>query len=368
MKALFDGSYIELIICGPFQSILQNKFYELGASVPTNAIIQSPAFVLASGGQLLIKYPFRNRPVVSFDTVNVILLPQTISYRSETLDDKKLYCFNYELKSNFVIAFGIGGSNSSFDAQIITSLFFHLLLQSSCPTRQQQKDVTDAGLTILLVYETVYNVNSTNDDNIRLPPPANKTDESSMPFLTNTVALTLALNVFVPFIDQLLVVLTQFVSFESTADIVKYVLATGSYVSSYVAQNGFTYFSLPVIFHQIESSNFTYLLSMSVFEYDYIFVQQFDNSVGVLANSKIGLILSAPSNTKLSPAHELINDDPVIVAIPSIQLTNLQLLLNILFAFIDYAVPKVIQQLKSTSSNSTYDINQSVSILIQAVD
>ncbi|KAA6357163.1 MAG: hypothetical protein EZS28_047311 [Streblomastix strix] len=78
---------------------------------------------------------------------------------------------------------------------------------------------------------------SLNDDNNLSPPPANRTDVSSLPVLTNPVALTFALNVSVPFIDQLLVVLTQFVSFASTSDIVKYVFSTGSYVSSYVPPN-----------------------------------------------------------------------------------------------------------------------------------
>ncbi|KAA6369235.1 MAG: hypothetical protein EZS28_035238, partial [Streblomastix strix] len=62
------------------------------------------------------------------------------------------------------------------------------------------------------------------------------------------------------------------------------------------------------------------------------------------------------------------DDAPVIVAIPSIEHTNLQLLLNIIFAFIVYAVSQFIQQFKSISPNSTYEINYSVSILVQVVD
>ncbi|KAA6369290.1 MAG: hypothetical protein EZS28_035183, partial [Streblomastix strix] len=76
------------------------------ASVPSNAIIQSPCFGLASCGQLLNKYLFGNTPVVAYDAVNVILSPQTINYGSEPLEAKKLFRSNYELKSNFVIAFG----------------------------------------------------------------------------------------------------------------------------------------------------------------------------------------------------------------------------------------------------------------------
>ncbi|KAA6352684.1 MAG: hypothetical protein EZS28_051789, partial [Streblomastix strix] len=102
-KAVFDGSHRELIINGPPQSIQQNILYVLDASVPTNAIIQSPCFGLASCGQLLNKQPFGNTPVVAYDAVNVILSPQTINVGSEPLDAKKLFRSNYELKSNFVI-------------------------------------------------------------------------------------------------------------------------------------------------------------------------------------------------------------------------------------------------------------------------
>ncbi|KAA6381807.1 MAG: hypothetical protein EZS28_022665, partial [Streblomastix strix] len=123
-KAVFDSSHRELIINGPPQSIQQNILYALYASVPTNAITQSPCFGLTSWGQLLNKYPLGNTPVVAYDAVNVILSPQTINVGSEPLEAKKLYRSSYELKSNFVIAFGTGGSNTSFDAQIISSLFF----------------------------------------------------------------------------------------------------------------------------------------------------------------------------------------------------------------------------------------------------
>ncbi|KAA6373710.1 MAG: hypothetical protein EZS28_030763 [Streblomastix strix] len=105
-------------------STLQNELYvDEDASVPTNAITQSPCFGLVSCGQLLNKYPFGNTPVVAYDAVSVILSPQTINVGSEPLEAKKLYRSNYELKSNFVIAFGTGGMNTSFDAQIISSLF-----------------------------------------------------------------------------------------------------------------------------------------------------------------------------------------------------------------------------------------------------
>ncbi|KAA6360691.1 MAG: hypothetical protein EZS28_043782, partial [Streblomastix strix] len=112
-KAVFDGSHRELIINGPPQSIQHDILYVLDASVPTNAITQSPCFGLASYGQLLNKQPFGNTPVVAYDAVNVILSPQTINVGSEPLDAKKLFRSNYELKSNFVIAFGTGGSNTS---------------------------------------------------------------------------------------------------------------------------------------------------------------------------------------------------------------------------------------------------------------
>ncbi|KAA6367994.1 MAG: hypothetical protein EZS28_036478, partial [Streblomastix strix] len=59
-----------------------------------------------SGGQLLNKQPLGNTPVVVYDAVNVILSPQTSNYGSEPLEAKKLYRSSYELKSNFVIAFG----------------------------------------------------------------------------------------------------------------------------------------------------------------------------------------------------------------------------------------------------------------------
>ncbi|KAA6371547.1 MAG: hypothetical protein EZS28_032927, partial [Streblomastix strix] len=47
-----------------------------------------------------------------------------------------------------------------------------------------------------------------NVDNNLSPPPANRTDVSSLSVLANPIALTFALNVLVPFIDQLLVVQT----------------------------------------------------------------------------------------------------------------------------------------------------------------
>ncbi|KAA6359731.1 MAG: hypothetical protein EZS28_044743, partial [Streblomastix strix] len=149
-----------------------------------------------------------------------------------------------------------------------------------------------------------------NDDNNWSSPTANKINVSSLPVFTNPVALTLALNVFVPLISQLLEVFTEFNSFESTSDIVKQVLATGSYFSSYIQPNGLTYFNLSVIVYQIEPSNLTCFLSVSAFKYVYVFVQQSDKSVVVPANSEIGLIPPAPSNTMLSFIPDLTNNDP----------------------------------------------------------
>ncbi|KAA6394882.1 MAG: hypothetical protein EZS28_009588 [Streblomastix strix] len=113
MRAVFDGFNLQYVIKGPFWLIQQNIIYVLGASVPTNAITQSPNLGLASGGQLLNKYPINqqpsgNRSIVAYDAISVILSPQTINYRFELLGTKKLYRSNYELKSNFVIAFGTG--------------------------------------------------------------------------------------------------------------------------------------------------------------------------------------------------------------------------------------------------------------------
>ncbi|KAA6394715.1 MAG: hypothetical protein EZS28_009758 [Streblomastix strix] len=345
-RAVFDGNYLELIIYGPFQSIQQNILYVFDALIPTNAITQSPNFGLASCGQLLNKQPFGNNPVVAYEAVSLIISPQTINYGSKSLDAKKLLRSNYKYKLSFVIAFGTGSSNTSVQSPIGT-----------CCGSSPIENAGDIKSSI-----------PSNDDNNRSPPPANKTDVSSLPVLTNPVALELALNVFVPLISQLLVVLTQFVSFESISDIVKQVLATGSHVSSYVQPNGLTYFNLPVIVYQIEPSKVTFLLYVSVFEYVYVFVQQSDKSVGVPANSEIGLVPPAPSNTTVSSAPDLTNDAPVTVAIPSIELTNLQALLKILFAVIVYEVPQVIQPLKSTSPTLIYDINQSVSVLIYVVD
>ncbi|KAA6362329.1 MAG: hypothetical protein EZS28_042145 [Streblomastix strix] len=70
-------------------------------SVPSNAITLSPAFGLASSGQLLNIYPLGNNPVVSYDAVNVTRSPYTINYGSDPLDAKKLDRSSYELKSNF---------------------------------------------------------------------------------------------------------------------------------------------------------------------------------------------------------------------------------------------------------------------------
>ncbi|KAA6402906.1 MAG: hypothetical protein EZS28_001568 [Streblomastix strix] len=81
-------------------------------SVPTNQITLSPAFGLASSGQLLNKFPLGNNPVVSYDTVNVTRSPYTINYGSDTLEAKKLNRSNFELNSNFVGAFETGGTNS----------------------------------------------------------------------------------------------------------------------------------------------------------------------------------------------------------------------------------------------------------------
>ncbi|KAA6315309.1 MAG: hypothetical protein EZS28_055440 [Streblomastix strix] len=74
-------------------------------SVPTNAITLSPAFGLASSGQLLNKYPLGNNPVVSYDAVNVTRSPYTINYGSDPPEARKLDRSSYELKSNFVGAF-----------------------------------------------------------------------------------------------------------------------------------------------------------------------------------------------------------------------------------------------------------------------
>ncbi|KAA6374431.1 MAG: hypothetical protein EZS28_030043 [Streblomastix strix] len=126
-SAVLDGIYLLHIIQGPFQSIQQNITYILGASVLTNAIIKSPAFCLASSGQLLNKYPFGNRPVVAYDEVNVILSPQTINYGSQPLDAKKLYRSNYELKSCFVTAFG----TSEFVLQQIQVVVAHQSAQDN---------------------------------------------------------------------------------------------------------------------------------------------------------------------------------------------------------------------------------------------
>ncbi|KAA6397878.1 MAG: hypothetical protein EZS28_006591 [Streblomastix strix] len=67
----------------------------IGASVSTNAITQSPNFDLASGGQLLNKQPSNlpppgNRHVVAYDTVSVVLSPQTINYGSEPQEHSAL--------------------------------------------------------------------------------------------------------------------------------------------------------------------------------------------------------------------------------------------------------------------------------------
>ncbi|KAA6366376.1 MAG: hypothetical protein EZS28_038098 [Streblomastix strix] len=159
-RAVFDGSHLELIINGPPQSIQKNILYVLDASVPTNAITQSPAFGLASWAQLLNKYPFGNIPVVAYDAVSVILSRQTINYGSEPLYAKKFYRSSYELKSNFVIAFGTGGSNSSFDAQMISSLFI------TCHCRVWSPIGTDCGGSPIGLGQRslIYAYNSGNSD------------------------------------------------------------------------------------------------------------------------------------------------------------------------------------------------------------
>ncbi|KAA6395052.1 MAG: hypothetical protein EZS28_009420 [Streblomastix strix] len=153
----------------------------------------------------------------------------------------------------------------------------------------------------------------------------------------------------------------MFISFVQTSDQVKQVLATRSFDSSYVALNRLTYFNLPVIVYQTEPSNLTYLISVSDLEYIHVFVQKFDKSVGALTISDIGLVPPAPKSLTLPPnsdigleppaqskitvlsAPDLINDDPVTVDIPSMELTNLQPLLNVLFVVIVFEVPNVTQ-------------------------
>ncbi|KAA6374092.1 MAG: hypothetical protein EZS28_030381 [Streblomastix strix] len=108
MSAVFDGICLLHIIQGPFYSMLQDTTNVFGALVRTNTITQSPDFGLASARQLLIKYPIAYRPVVAYDTVNMIPTQQMINYESYSLDAKKYFRSNYELKSNFVIAFGTG--------------------------------------------------------------------------------------------------------------------------------------------------------------------------------------------------------------------------------------------------------------------
>ncbi|KAA6369812.1 MAG: hypothetical protein EZS28_034660, partial [Streblomastix strix] len=80
-----------------------------------------------------------------------------------------------------------------------------------------------------------------------------------------------------------------------------------------------------------------------------LFLSQFESSTE-LENSEISFVPPAPSNIKVSSAPELINDAPVIDAIPSIVLVNLQALQNVLFAFIVYAVPKETQSFSSVLS------------------
>ncbi|KAA6356359.1 MAG: hypothetical protein EZS28_048114, partial [Streblomastix strix] len=94
-----------------------------------------------------------------------------------------------------------------------------------------------------------------NDDNNRLPPLANRIDVSSLPVLTNPFQLTLLVNVLDPLIIQSYIVLIKLRNvlesiindnFASTSNIVKQVLATGSYVSSQFAPNGLIHFNLLV--------------------------------------------------------------------------------------------------------------------------
>ncbi|KAA6362547.1 MAG: hypothetical protein EZS28_041927 [Streblomastix strix] len=47
--------------------------YVLEASVPTNAITQSPCFGLASCGQLLNKQPFGETPAVAYDAHSALV-------------------------------------------------------------------------------------------------------------------------------------------------------------------------------------------------------------------------------------------------------------------------------------------------------
>ncbi|KAA6376127.1 MAG: hypothetical protein EZS28_028346 [Streblomastix strix] len=128
MRAVFDGICLLHSIQRSFQSIQQNIAYVLGAQIPTNAIFQSFSFGIASGGQFLNKQLFGNRPFVAYDAVHGILSSYTINHGSESLEANKLYRSNYELKSNFVITFSTGVTNTSFkpspERQIISSLFF----------------------------------------------------------------------------------------------------------------------------------------------------------------------------------------------------------------------------------------------------
>ncbi|KAA6396531.1 MAG: hypothetical protein EZS28_007945 [Streblomastix strix] len=153
-RAVFDGIRLLHTLYGPFQSIQQNILYVLDASIPTNAITQSPTFNLASGGQFLIKQPLENSPVVAYDAVNVVLSPQTINYGYEPLDAKKLYRSNYELKSSFVIAFGTGCSNTQVWSPIGTGCGNSPIVLAKVAT-----GIDAASLPVpLVIYIYAYNV------------------------------------------------------------------------------------------------------------------------------------------------------------------------------------------------------------------
>ncbi|KAA6386680.1 MAG: hypothetical protein EZS28_017795 [Streblomastix strix] len=91
-----------------------------------------------------------------------------------------------------------------------------------------------------------------NEDNNLSLLPARRTDVSSLPAFTKPFALALLVNVLDLLPVQSNIVLTKLPNvlesilednFASTSDIVKQVLATGSYVSSYVPLNGLSYFN-----------------------------------------------------------------------------------------------------------------------------
>ncbi|KAA6403851.1 MAG: hypothetical protein EZS28_000616 [Streblomastix strix] len=214
---------------------------------------------------------------------------------------------------------------------------------------------------------------SLNDDNNLSPPPSRRTEATSLPAFTKLVALTLLVNVLDPLTVQFYIVITKLPNvlepilednFASISEIVKQVLVTGSYVSSYVAPNGLTYFNLPVIVYQIEPQILEQLLSISVLEYVSNLLQLFDKSVGALSNPDIGLVSRAQRKSTVLSALDLIDDDPVTVDIPSMELTNLQLLLNAVFAVIVYEVLNVAELARSVVPNLSSN-NSPVFVFVQ---